>query len=65
MNDDELHQLAADFADLTDTAQQALRSEMRSRGLGDAPEPAITLTTNRGCTVEYAVSASHRPRIEP
>jgi len=35
MNDDELRELAADFSDLTDSAKQALRSEMRSRGLGD------------------------------
>jgi hypothetical protein len=35
MNDDELRELAADFSDLTDSAQQALHSEMRSRGLGD------------------------------
>ena len=39
MNDDELHQLAADFADLTDTAQQVLRSEFQNRGLGE-PEAA-------------------------
>ena len=35
MSEDELRQLAADFADLTSTAQQALRSEIRNRGLGD------------------------------
>lgn len=39
MNDDELRELAYDFADLTQDAQQVLRSEMRSRGLGD-PETA-------------------------
>jgi hypothetical protein len=36
---EELLELARDFTDLTETAQQALRSEMRSRGLGD-PETA-------------------------
>ena len=36
---EELVELARDIADLTETAQQALRSEMRSRGLGD-PETA-------------------------
>jgi hypothetical protein len=36
MSDDELRELTADFDDLTETAQQALRSEMRSRGLGDS-----------------------------
>jgi hypothetical protein len=35
MSDDELRELAWDFPDLTETAQQALRSEMQSRGLGD------------------------------
>jgi hypothetical protein len=33
LSDDELRDLAADFADLTETAQQALRTEMQSRGL--------------------------------
>ncbi len=53
MNDDELRNLAADFADLTQTAQQALRSEMRSRGLSDpetvsnAPELPRTSTEAR------------------
>jgi hypothetical protein len=32
---EELLELARDYADLTETAQQVLRSEMRSRGLGD------------------------------
>ena len=39
MGDEELLNLAADFDDLTVTAKQALRQEMRSRGLGD-PEGA-------------------------
>jgi hypothetical protein len=42
LSDGELRQLACEFADLTETAQQALRGEMHSRGLGDplAPPPA-------------------------
>ena len=36
---EELLELARDFADLTEAAQQALRSEMRSRGLGDPERP--------------------------
>lgn len=36
---EELRELARDLADLTDTAQQALRSEMRSRGMGDPEAP--------------------------
>lgn len=35
----ELIELARDFTDLTATAQQALRSEMRNRGLGDPQAP--------------------------
>jgi hypothetical protein len=35
----ELLELARDFANLTQTAQQALRQEMRSRGLGDPESP--------------------------
>src|ERR1700691_3621672 len=43
-SDDELLELAADFGDLTESAQQALRQEMQSRKLGDpraatAPNP--------------------------
>ena len=36
LGDEELRELAADFNDLTESAQQALRNEMQSRGLGDA-----------------------------
>jgi ribosomal protein S27AE len=39
MSDDELRRLAAVFGDLTDTAQQVLRSEMHGRGLGDPSDP--------------------------
>jgi ribosomal protein L37AE/L43A len=58
IGDDELCELAADFADLTETAQQALRSEMRSRGLGDpkAPETA---------TPSDAPSAPAAAHVEP
>ena len=35
MSDGELRELDADFANLTDTAQQMLRAEMKSRGLGE------------------------------
>jgi hypothetical protein len=35
MSDEELSALAGDFADLTETAQQVLRSEFRNRGLGE------------------------------
>lgn len=39
MSEEELRNLAEDFDDLTENAKQALRQEMRSRGLGD-PETA-------------------------
>src|SRR5208283_6010523 len=35
MSDEELRELADEVGNLTDTAQQALRGEMRSRGLGE------------------------------
>ncbi len=35
ISDEELLELAGDFADLTQTAREALRGEMRTRGLGD------------------------------
>lgn len=55
LSDDELRELAADFNDLTETAQQVLRTEMRSRGLGN-PEAAgaVPLASN----VPPAMSAS-------
>ena len=55
MGDEELHELAFEFFDLTDTAQQALRSEMRSRGLGD-PQAASDEPKFSGC------SKLNRPR---
>jgi hypothetical protein len=39
MYDGELEQLAADFKDLTQTAQEVLRNEMRNRGLAEAGTP--------------------------
>ncbi|MGH9560600.1 MAG: hypothetical protein ACRD3S_04020, partial [Terracidiphilus sp.] len=38
---EELLELARDFADLTATAQQALRIEMQSRGMGDQENPKL------------------------
>ncbi len=65
MDDDGLRELAADFADLTDTAQQALRSEMRSRGLGDARSPEPTVTTNAPQLSTPSVPAAGRVEPEP
>ena len=48
LNDDELRELASDFTGLTETAQQALRSEMQTRGLGNPaaviPAPELPRT---------------------
>ena len=44
LSDDELRDLAADFADLTETAQQALRTEMQSRGLSLAAANSLVAT---------------------
>jgi hypothetical protein len=39
---EELVELARDFADLTETAQQVLSAEMKSRGLGDPKSPRFS-----------------------
>ena len=39
MSDDELRELAGEVGNLTDTAQQVLRSEMKSRGLVETQAP--------------------------
>lgn len=59
LSDDELRELAADFNDLTETAQQVLRSEMRSRGVGDPEVPDTPTTTN--ATPSNAPLASNAP----
>ncbi len=46
LSEEQLRELAHDYADLTETAQQALRAEMSSRGLGapmwsDAPQARV------------------------
>jgi hypothetical protein len=45
MCDEDLEELAADFIDLTETAQQVLRNEMKNRGLGDPETRAEPQTT--------------------
>ena len=69
LGDDELRELAADFNDLTETAQQVLHTEMRSRGLGD-PETAspAPLASNAPPAAPFAVGASasiHDPAVNP
>jgi ribosomal protein L37AE/L43A len=46
LSEGELLELAADFTDLTETAQQALRSEMQSRGLGNPQAPNAAPPSN-------------------
>lgn len=46
MSDEELRELAQDFVNLTETAQQALRQEMRSRGLGEPGVEEASQPTN-------------------
>ena len=62
LSDDELREVAADFNDLTETAQQVLRTEMRSRGLGN-PDAQETATTN--ATPSNAPSAPAATHVEP
>ncbi len=58
--DGELLELARDYADLTESAQQALRAEMRSRGLGDPANPSA------GAVSEIRdMSLPSRPTTDP
>jgi hypothetical protein len=57
LSDDELRDLAADLNDLTETAQQALRTEMQSRGLSLAADNSLVATN--------APAASNAPLAPP
>jgi len=63
LSDDELRELAADFNDLTETAQQVLRAEMRSRGIGDPEAPDSAPSTN--VTPSNAPSVPAAAHVEP
>jgi hypothetical protein len=67
LSDDELRELAADFNDLTETAQQVLRAEMRSRGLGDpqAPETATTMNAPPSNAPSAPAAAHAQPEPGP
>ena len=52
MSEEELRNLAEDFDDLTENAKQALRQEMRSRGLGDPQSPLPIIESQRSWNVE-------------
>jgi hypothetical protein len=63
IGDDELRELAADFSDLTETAQQVLAQEMRSRGLADprgtSPPPQFAKTAVEAA--EFPLRAGKTP----
>ena len=62
MSDEELRELAADFANLTETAQQVLAQEMRSRGLGDPQAPGSLRNSQARRIAAVRVSAAARAR---
>ncbi|MGA2906795.1 MAG: hypothetical protein ABSE36_03765 [Terracidiphilus sp.] len=64
LSDDELRELAADFNDLTETAQQVLRTETRSRGLGD-PEAASPVPLPSNAPPSNAPSVPAAAHVEP
>jgi len=57
ISDGELLELAADFVDLTETAQQVLRNEMRNRGLDEPRAAGETRTTSDPAPPRWASSA--------
>jgi hypothetical protein len=62
LSDDELRELAGDFNDLTETAQQVLRTEMRSRGLADPEAASPVLLASNAPSAVNASSAAPLPR---
>jgi hypothetical protein len=66
MWDEELLDLAADYKDLTEMAQQTLRDEMKKRGLGEPTAPrARTSAPAAGATAERVVRGVGRSRTGP
>jgi ribosomal protein L37AE/L43A len=61
LNDEELYELALDFADLTESAQQVLRDEMRSRGLDLPPAPQEVSNYAAGLIASSSDSNPIRP----
>lgn len=59
--DDELDELAADFGNLTETAQQVLRDERSKRGLPSLDPPKPTPPSDR----RPSFARSHQPSVEP
>ncbi len=66
-SEEELHELADDFNDLTETAQQVLRDEMRKRGMGDPGAHAVAHEI-ADCPAAESISpaaASSDPQNDP
>jgi ribosomal protein L37AE/L43A len=61
---EELRELAADYADLTEPAQQALRQEMHSRKLGD-PQATSAPNLDERAPTQAANQSPQRPRSVP
>jgi len=67
MFDGELEQLAGDMDDLTDTAREVLRGEMKSRGLampGERPQPARQQFAGEDVPDAYAGERGDREEAE-
>lgn len=62
MTDEELQNLAIDFTDLTDAAQQVLRSELKSRGLGETQSPPAPSPASE---TQKQTSPRFNTRIDP
>jgi len=65
LGEDELRDLAVDFADLTETAQQALRTEMQSRGLRELQDPFRATNTPVASNAPPAKYETSAPIHEP
>jgi hypothetical protein len=61
LNDEELYELALDFADLTEPAQNVLRDEMRTRGLDDPQAPREVSSFAAGLISQQLAPHGGRP----
>ena len=60
IGDEELEELAEDFADLTETAQQVLRNELKNRGLGE-PGSKAEAPTRPESSVPWQIAGAVDP----
>ena len=63
LSDEELYELALDFADLTESAQQVLRDEMRSRGLDPPHAPDEVPKYAAGLIDSQSAPEVNRPEL--